>query len=88
MTTKINIYCLIEIDGNFRGVYSSLRAAHRDALKICNKGTRNVLVEVNGRYQKADFPDVRSLFQGEMDKTVRYVAGRHGVYLIKTKLKT
>ena len=87
MSTKINIYCLIENDGNFRGVYSSLKAAHRDALKVCNRGPRNILVEVNGRYQKADLSDVRSLFQGKVEKTIRYVSGRYGVYLIKTKLK-
>ena len=87
MTTKINIYCLFEVDGNFCGVYSSLKAAHREALKICHKGAREVLLEVNGHYQEATFAHARSLFQGTTDTKIRYVAGRYGAGIVKTKLK-
>ena len=87
MTTKVNIYCLFESDGNFYGVYSSLKAAHRDALKISNKGIREVFLEANGIYHKATFAKLRSFFQGEMDKKIRYVSGAHGAFIVKTKLK-
>ena len=87
MTTKVNIYCLFERDGNFYGVYSSLRAAHRDALKISNRGLREVLIEENGRYHKATFETLRGFFQGEMDKKIRYINGSTGAVILKTKLK-
>ena len=85
--TKINIYCLFEGDGNFYGVYSSLKAAHRDAMKICNRGNTRVLLEIDGTYSKASMDSLRGLFQGETDVKVRYTAGTHGARLVKTKLK-
>jgi hypothetical protein len=85
--TKINIYCLFEGDGNLCGVYSSLKAVHRDALKICNQSHTNVLLEIKGAYQKASLPTLKALLQGEMDVKVRYTAGKHSARIVKTKLK-
>ena len=34
--TNIYIYCVFDGVVNFMGVYSSLKSAHRDALKIAN----------------------------------------------------
>ena len=36
--TNIYIYCVFDGAGIFLGVYSSLKAAHRDALRAANKG--------------------------------------------------
>lgn len=85
--TKINIYCLFEGDGNLHGVYSSLKAAHRDALKICNRGHASVLLETPAGYQNASLSALRSLFQGEIDVKVRYTSGEHWARIVKTKLK-
>ena len=85
--TKINIYCLFESGDNFYGVYSSLKAAHRDAVKICNKGPGKVLLEVAGEYRPATMVELRSIFNGEMDVKVRYTSGEHTARLVKTKLR-
>ena len=37
--TKIYIYCLFDTFDNFIGVYSSLKAVHRDAIRLANHGT-------------------------------------------------
>ena len=85
--TKINIYCLFESDDNFYGVYSSMKAAHRDALKICNKGHSRIFLEIDGEYVPATLPSLRALLQGEIDKKVRYTSGKYTARLVKTKLK-
>ena len=43
--TKINIYCLFQSDGALYGVYSSIKAVHRDALKLCNTGATGVYIK-------------------------------------------
>ena len=85
--TKINIYCLFGKDDIFHGVYSSLKAAHRDALKLCNKGGMNVFLEIDGRYEAATIPNLRSIFNGEMDVKARYTSGQYTARLVKTKLR-
>ena len=85
--TKINIYCVFEGDGNLHGVYSSLKAAHRDALKICNREHGRVLLEAANGYTPATLPALKSLFQGEMDVKARYTAGKHSARIVKTRLK-
>ena len=85
--TKINIYCLFHGDGSLHAVYSSLKAAHRDALKICNQSNNSVLLEVNAEYMPANFAVLRNLFQGEAEVKVRYTSGNHSARIVKTKLK-
>tara|TARA_R110002110_G_scaffold168693_7_gene370348 strand:+ start:5402 stop:5665 length:264 start_codon:yes stop_codon:yes gene_type:complete len=85
--TKINIYCLFYGEGSLHGVYSSLKAAHRDALKICNQSNNNVLLEVDGEYTQAKFAVLRNLFQGESNIKVRYTSGDYSARIVKTKLK-
>ena len=87
MTTKINIYCLFEGDGNLHGVYSSLKAAHRDALKICNRSHARVLLEATTGYIPATLEALRGVFQGEINVKARYTAGEHSARIVKTKLK-
>ena len=40
--TNIYTYCLFDHEDNFEGVYSSLKAAYRDALKLANEGYKEV----------------------------------------------
>ena len=47
--TKIYIYCLFDGFDRFLGVYSSLKAVHRDALKYCNRGNTKVYMIHNSR---------------------------------------
>ena len=50
--TNIYAYCLFGQNEMFCGVYSSLRAAHRDALKLCNKGSSEVFLKSDEEYLK------------------------------------
>ncbi len=85
--TKLNIYCLFETGDNFYGVYSSLKAAHRDALKICASPSSRILMEVGGQYLEASETNLRKLFQGETEVKVRYTAGQRTARIVKTKIK-
>jgi hypothetical protein len=85
--TKLYIYCLFEKDDNFYGVYSSLKAAHRDALKLCNKGSSEVFIATADSPQKPSFGLVRSLFQGECDVKVKYISSAASAVIVKTKLR-
>tara|TARA_B100000131_G_scaffold298768_1_gene318550 strand:- start:379 stop:642 length:264 start_codon:yes stop_codon:yes gene_type:complete len=85
--TKLYIYCLFEKDDNFYGVYSSLKAAHRDALKLCNKGNSEVYIITESGPSKPTFGAVRGLFQGECDVKVKYTSNVATAVIIKTKLR-
>ncbi len=84
--TKIYIYCLFS-DGALSGVYSSLKSAHRDALKQCNTGSRGVFVTEKGKSVPATLKAVKTLLTGEFDVKVEYFSGNKKVSVIKTKLK-
>ena len=85
--TKIYTYCLFDQDNTFYGVYSSLKAIHRDAIKICNKGASSVLMERGGEYEKPSLTSLRSQFKGEVDIVVHYRAGAYVAKILKTKLR-
>ena len=86
--TKIYCYCLFDGTGNFHGVYSSVSAVHRDALKICNKGVGNVLMEFShGGGCAPSATTLRNTLKGAFDVQVVYSAGTHKAKIIKTKLK-
>jgi hypothetical protein len=85
--TKIYIYCLFDKDDSFRGVYSSLSAAHRDALKICNQGTSQVYVEIGGSKAVPTLRLLKSIFKGETDIKIKYFSNLATSHIIKTKLK-
>ena len=86
--TKIYIYCLFGGDGVFHGVYSSVNAVHRDAIKLCNKGGANVLMEIGGQLESPSTTKLRNMLKGAFDVQVRYF-GQHRplARIIKTKLK-
>jgi|TARA_R100001594_G_scaffold83818_1_gene118394 hypothetical protein len=86
--TKIYIYCLFDQDDLFRGVYSSLKAVHRDALKIANtSGRSQIFMETQEGMIPPTLTDLRNVFKGKCDVVVRYRSGRHVAKVIKTKLK-
>ena len=85
--TKINIYCLFDETDTFHGVYSSLKAVHRDALRLCNKGTSQVYVDGSDGPRAVSLTLLRNTFKGELDVKVVYRAGRHAATIVKTKLR-
>ena len=85
--TKIYIYCLFDHRDIFHGVYSSLKAVHRDALKVVNTGTSTVFMETENGPQKPSLTLLRNVFKGKHDVWVRYRASGHAAKILKTKLK-
>ena len=85
--TKIYIYCLFDKEGNFKSVYSSIKAVHRDAMKLCNQGTSAVIVEVDGVSSSPSLTLLRNVFKGETDIKVKYLSDQNQATIIKTKLR-
>jgi len=86
--TKIYIYCLFDHGGVFKGVYSSLQAIHRDAIKLANKGRGNVFMETQSDMRTAPSLTVlRNTLKGQCDVQVRYISEPYIIKIIKTKLK-
>jgi hypothetical protein len=85
--TKIYIYCLLEGGDVLHGVYSSLKAAHRDALKLANKGSRSVHIRHEGKSVVPSLKLLRNIFAGEFDIRVDYYSDNKMVSILKTKLK-
>ncbi len=72
---------------NFLGVYSSLKAVHRDALRICNQGTSHVYIKGNTTSQIANLVVLRNRLKGVCDVEVVYFSDTQYVKIFKTKLK-
>lgn len=87
--TNIYIYCLFNnFDSRpFCGVYSSIKAAHRDALKLSNKGSSQVLVTFEGETIQPTLSNIRNVFKGNCDVEVKYRTGASNISLLKTKLR-
>lgn len=85
--TKIYIYCLFDKFDNFLGVYSSLKAVHRDALKICNKGGSKVYMTSVIPAQPCSLTLLRNTFKGMCDYEVKYQSDKQFVKIYKTKLR-
>ena len=71
----------------FYGVYSSIKAVHRDALKITNKANFPVYMETPAGIVAPSLTILRNTFKGKCDIVVFYRAGRNMAKVIKTKLK-
>ena len=84
--TKINIYCLFDRQDQFCGVYSSLHAAHRDAVALSNRGNSPVRLLIGGKLMVPNLSTVRNLFKGQTNITLRYVTEGGSVQVLKTKL--
>jgi len=85
--TKIYIYCLFDTTGEFVGVYSSLKAVHRDALKLSNRGYSNVYMVADNNTIKPSLTGLRNFFKGKCDTEVKYRTDCTLVRIYKTKLK-
>ena len=85
--TNIYIYCVFEADQVLYGVYSSIKAAHRDALKICNKGQSPVYIRHDGEIRVPTITMLRNIFKGEMNIKVKYWSDAASVTVLKTQLK-
>ncbi len=85
--TNIYCYCLFDGRGSFHGVYSSVTAVHRDAIKLCNKGTSKVVMENSGQLMPPSATLLRKTFKGVVDVQVIYRAGTHHARIVKTNLK-
>jgi tryptophan synthase alpha subunit len=80
---------LFDGSGNFHGVYSSVTAVHRDALKICNQGNGHVMMEgATGSRIPSSVTALRNTLKGAFDVQVVYSDGiSRRARIIKTKLK-
>jgi len=85
--TKIYIYCLFDKFDNFLGVYSSLKAVHRDAISICNKGTSPVYMIYENAAHKCSLTSLRNVFKGKHDYEVKYQSNAQFVKIFKTKIR-
>jgi len=85
--TKIYTYCLFDENDVFWGVYSSLKAVHRDALKIANSGFNQIYMETEFGPKTPSLTLLRNTFKGKCDLWVRYRAGGKVAKIVKTKLK-
>ena len=85
--TKIYIYCLFDRFDGFMGVYSSLKAVHRDALRACNKGNGKVYVKVDTNYETPSLTLLRNTFKGICDVEIEYRSDSDMVKIFKTRLK-
>ncbi len=85
--TKIYIYCLFDRFDNFLGVYSSLKAVHRDAVSVCNRGHRGVDIVYEGKRLPCNLVTLRNLFKGKFNTEVMYVSDAAAVKVFKTKIK-
>ena len=85
--TKIYIYCLFDRLDTFMGVYSSLQAAHRDALKVCNRGGSGVYIQTPEGWSTPSLKLLRNMFKGRCDVEIQYRSDVQMVKIYKTKLK-
>jgi hypothetical protein len=85
--TKIYIYCLFDRFDAFLGVYSSLQAIHRDALRACNHGHGAVYMREGKGHISPTLTHLRNTFKGLCDVEVQYHSDSNMVKIFKTKLK-
>lgn len=85
--TKIYTYCLFDHADNFEGVYSSLKAVYRDALRLSNKGPGDVHMLTSKGWQKPSLTELRNLLKGQFDVIILFRSGVSGAKVLKTKLK-
>lgn len=85
--TKIYTYCLFDHNDNFEGVYSSLKAVYRDALRLSNKGVSDVRMLTPTGWEMPSLTKLRNLLKGQFDVIVIFRSGTNGAKILKTKLK-
>jgi hypothetical protein len=85
--TKIYTYCLFDGDDTFHGVYSSLAAVYRDAIKIANRGQSRVMLRTEDGWQDPSLTTLRNVLYSKCDVVVTLQGGPHRAKILKTKLK-
>jgi hypothetical protein len=85
--TKIYTYCLFDGDDNFHGVYSSIAAVYRDAIKLTNRGSSRVLLQTEDGWTDPSLTTLRNVLYSKCDVVVVLQGGRHRAKILKTKLK-
>jgi len=87
--TKIYIYCLFDTRkaNTFLGVYSSIQAVHRDALKLANRGDSRVRMFCEEKTIDPTVSNLRNALKGKQDVAVTYRTNRTHVTVYKTRLK-
>ena len=85
--TNIYIYCVFEGDQILHGVYSSIKAAHRDAMKLCNRGNSKVYIRHGNESRSPTVTMLRNIFKGEMNIKIKYWSDVASATVLKTQLK-
>ena len=85
--TKIYTYCLFDHNDNFEGVYSSLKAVYRDALRLSNRGHDDVRMSTPRGWEKPSLTGLSNLLKGQFDVIILFRSGVSGAKILKTRLK-
>jgi len=87
--TKIYIYCLFDTTKQkaFKGVYSSIQAVHRDALRLANRGASRVHMFFENQEIEPTLSSLRNTFKGRHEVAVTYRTNRSMITVYKTKIK-
>ena len=85
--TKLNIYCLFDSHQALHGLYSSIKAVHRDALKLCNNGFSEVYIYNENQPKKPTVTLLRNILKGEFDVKVHYYSDKSKITILKTSIK-
>ncbi len=85
--TKIYIYCVFDDEDVMHGVYSSLKSAHKDAIKLANRQGSGVYIVHDGKSMQPDLTFIRNIFKGEIDLKINYYSNKNKVTVLKTKLR-
>ena len=85
--TKIYIYCVFDDNDSLHGVYSSLKSAHADAIKLANRGQSGVYIHYQGKSMQPDLTFIRNIFKGAIDMKINYYSSDRKITVLKTKLK-
>ena len=69
------------------GVYSSLKAIHRDALRLANRSSSRVVMYIDNAPFEPSLTVLRNTFKGKCDVEIKYRTSTSLVRIFKTKLK-
>ena len=85
--TKIYIYCLFDVNDVLLGVYSSIQAVHRDALRHTNRSVGQVYMVAGPTAAPASLTSLRNILKGKYDVSINYRTATTFARIYKTKLK-
>lgn len=75
------------MSGSLHAVYSSIKAAHRDALKLCNSGFSAVYLVYKSERVSPNPTILRNIFKGETDVKIDYFSDNNKITILKTSLR-